>query len=360
MSELFQLQGFATFAERERKVSKLRIVRPDIVVSHRATKEAIDTQLDLEKMLGAAVVEQARYFRAMRGAFLKEAMRAFDFVRRTVHMPPGEFVTIEEHRQRVARLFAATRLLGRVRVQKELDLPAKILRSDFSEDSFSEVLGQVGVDQAVAYLAQLPVATREEWMRLLRASGTAAFTAAGVENTAALEALKKLVQQALAENWTRPEFENKAEELLRVFETEAGSLRTLWNTTASTAMQKGREDIFTDPEIQKIVPYWLYDAILDNRVRPNHAALDCAIAPISWERWWGPRGLRSPNGFNCRCTMVGLTPVRARNLIAGGAPYFDATKGISYGGPDFGFIKLFAEGGKQICCEPDPGWEKAA
>jgi SPP1 gp7 family putative phage head morphogenesis protein len=271
---------------------------------------------------------------------------------------PTEHTITYAHIDRVTKLFAATRLLGRARVQKELNLPTKILRTDFGEESFSEVLGQVGVDQAVAYLESLPVATREEWQRLLQQGSPAAFTASGIENAVALEALKKLVGQALSENWNRPQFEAQAEILLHKFEIEAGSLRTLWNTTTSTAMQKGREDIFTDPEAQKSVPYWLYDAILDNRVRPNHAALDGAIAPISWERWWGPRGLRCPNGFNCRCTMVGLSSVRAKKMIESGSPYFDATEGIDYGGPDFGFVK-FAEN-KKICCDPDSGWTKAS
>lgn len=332
----------------------IHVKKPDIVVSRRASPEAIDTQLDLEKMLGAAVVEQARYFRALHGAFLKEALRTFDARRREVLAPYEEHEAANEHVGRVMKLFAATRLLGRLRVKKELDLPLALVKKEFSE-----VLGQVGVEQAVAYLENLPVVTREEWLALLRDSHKAAFTASGVENTAALEALKKLVQQALAENWTRPEFEDKAEETLRVFESKAGSLRTLWNTTTSTAMMKGREDIFTDPDVRRFIPYWLYDAILDNRVRPNHAALDGAIAPIEWEKWWGPRGLRTPNGFNCRCTMVGLTKTRALKLIASGSPYFDATEGVSYGGPDFGFIK-FAQSAKQVCCEPDAGWLKAA
>jgi SPP1 gp7 family putative phage head morphogenesis protein len=334
-------------------VSKLRVVKPDIVVSRRASQEAIDTQLDLEKMLGAAVVEQAKYFRAIHGSLMKMAITAFVNRHRSVH-EPSDRTQMYSHIERVTKLFAATRLLGRVRVKKELDLPTSVIKH-----TFSEVLGQVGVDQAVAYLENLPVSTPEEWRRLIQEGGRAAFTAAGIESQAALEALKKLVAQALAENWTRPEFEDRATELLRTFETEAGTLRTLWNMTTSTAMQKGREDIFTDPEVQKSVPYWLYDAILDNRVRPNHAALDGAIAPISWERWWGPRGLRSPNGINCRCTMVGLSVVRAKKMIESGAPYFDATEGIDYGGPDFGFVKLFAEGGR-VCCEPDAGWEKAA
>lgn len=327
---------------------------PEIAIAPHATREEIDTQLDLEKMLGAAVVEQARYFREIHTALLHTALKAFVAGRREVHPLSGEHAIHNAHVERVARLLAATRLLGRVRVLKEIGLPLETGRTDFAE-----VLKQVGVDEAVAYLASLPVATRDEWYRLIQGSSRAAFTAAGVENTAALEALKRMVAQALTENWNRPEFEQAAEELLRKFESEAGSLRTLWNTTTSSALAKGREDIARDPDVQKVNPFWLYGAMMDFRVRPNHAALNGAIAPIAWEKWWGPRGLRPPNGYNCRCTMVLLTTPRAKRLIAQGSPYFDATKGIEYGGPDLGFIK-FAEAGKRICCEPDADWEKAA
>ena len=68
--------------------------------------------------------------------------------------------------------------------------------------------------------------------------------------------------------------------------------------------------------------------------------------------------MRCPNGFNCRCTMIGLTAADAKRMLEKGAPFFDATKDISYGGPDLGFIK-FAERAKVVTCEPDTGWSKS-
>jgi SPP1 gp7 family putative phage head morphogenesis protein len=342
------------FAEYKRRVAKPKTVAP-APLAHRATQEAVDTQADLDKMFLAAMGEQARYFRELHGAYLATALRSFEKGQRDVYEPNYNHAIRFAHIERVANLLAATRLLGRVRVLKEIGLPLELVRIDFSE-----VLEQVGVNQAVAYLASLPVATRDQRNRLLQAARQAAFAAAGVENTAALEALKKLVAQALKENWTRPEFEERAEELLGKFESKAGQLRTLWNTTTASAMAKGREDAFKSPAVRKIVPYWLYEAVLDDRVRPNHAALDGAIAPMDWERWWGPRGLRSPNGFNCRCTMVGLFASDREKLLAKGAPYFDATKGVEYGGPDIGFVKFAEPGAARVCCQPDEGWEKTA
>jgi hypothetical protein len=68
--------------------------------------------------------------------------------------------------------------------------------------------------------------------------------------------------------------------------------------------------------------------------------------------------------------MIGLTAARAEKLIAEGGAYFDATKGVRYGGPDAGFVKfagtagatqepLEGDGSGSVCCEPDAGWMKS-
>lgn len=331
---------------RSIKVGKLRVIRPDIVVSHRASIEAINTQLDLEVMLAVAVVEQARHFRAVHSGLLKSALASFDRRSRSISAPLGQQSQTNLHIHRVATLLAATRILGRARILRETGLPLELGRGrmgrayfDDSKDS-DEILGQIGVDQAVAYLQSLPVATRQEWEQLVGASAHTAFTAAGIEDKAALEALKQMIAQSLAENWSRTEFESQATALLKTFETEAGSLRTLWNTVTASAMAKGREEMLNDKDVVKIVGYRLYDAILDNRTRFNHALLDGGIAPSTWFGWleYAP-----PNGFNCRCTLVGITSVRAKLLLSQGSPYYDLTENIPLGaGPDAGFDKLAA------------------
>lgn len=301
---------------------------PKIRVTRTASREAVETQLDLEKMLAAAVMEQARYFHAIAGALLETGRMAFAAGARAIAESAGTGAETLAHIRRLAEILTATRMLGRVRVRKEVGLP---LASDLQ---FAEVLHGIGVDQAVEYLRSLPVATREEWLRLLEANQGPAFTAAGVENKAALEALRDLVGQALDRGWTAAEFEQGAMELLAKFQEEAGALRTLWNTVTATAMARGREEMLDDPEVKKIVAYRLYDAIIDSRTRPNHAALDGGIAPADWEGWpeYAP-----PNGFNCRCTLVGITAVRARRMLESNEG-FDLTVKIPVGaGPDPGF-----------------------
>lgn len=307
-----------------------KVKRPEIRVTSRASQEAIDTQLDLEKMLAAAVYEQARYFRAIAEALLRQALQAFH-IRVGLHEPAFVSGELWQHIERVAAILAATRILGRVRIRKEAGLP---LESDRAE--FAEVLHGVGVEDAVAYLQSLPIATQQEWRQLLGVAQQQAFTAAGVENKAALEALRNLVSDALDQGWSGQQFESAAQDLLAKFQTEAGSLRTLWNTVTANAMAKGREEMLDDPEVKKIVSWRLYDAILDFHTRPNHRKLDGGIAPADWEGWaiYAP-----PNGFNCRCTLIGITSARANTMLGAGS-YFDLSKHIPLGaGPDPGFEK---------------------
>jgi hypothetical protein len=49
------------------------------------------------------------------------------------------------------------------------------------------------------------------------------------------------------------------------------------------------------------VEYLEYSTVGDDRVRPEHAALDGFVAHISDERW---ATIAPPNGFNCRCTLI--------------------------------------------------------
>jgi SPP1 gp7 family putative phage head morphogenesis protein len=312
-----------------RRLGRLRVKRPDIVVSNRASREAVNAQLDLEVMLAAAVVEQARFFREVGGAFLEEARHAF--ARRSTHLfaPPAAHHFIYGHVARIAAIFAAVRILGRVQIMKDVGLPLKQARGEFAE-----VLSGVGVDQAVQYLRSLPVATRRDWEKVIAESQKGAFTAAGVESKVALEELRNLVAKALAEDWSPSEFEKAATELLLKFKTEAGALRTLWNTTTANAMAKGREEMLNDPDVVKIVSFRMYDAIIDNRTRWNHALLDGGIAPWDWPGW---ERYAPPNGFNCRCTLVGITGSRADSLLGAGF-YKDLTEGVPFGaGPDYGF-----------------------
>lgn len=322
-----------------------QVERPDLVqagagirMAGPMRRETRETLMDLEKMFWAAVLEQARFFRSISGAFLEEAQRAFASGSE-ISAPPFADDVVFAHAARVAELLAATRILGRLRVRREAGLPLDRGSASLTTRRtlrFAEELSGVIPQRAVAYLRSLPVATRAEWERLIAAHRGAAFTAAGIEQKAALTALRDLIATSLESGLTPQQFDRAAREVLRNFTTSAGRLRTLWNTNVATAMARGRKEEMDDPAVRELLPWRLYDAILDARVRPNHAALDNGIAPWDWPGW---ARYEPPNGYNCRCVLLAIPAARARKMLADGSAT-DLTEGVPAGaGPDEGFFK---------------------
>lgn len=54
-----------------------------------------------------------------------------------------------------------------------------------------------------------------------------------------------------------------------------------------------------------LFPYWEYKTVGDDKVRPEHAKLHGVILPANDPRW---RKIWPPNGWKCRCYVVGRMP----------------------------------------------------
>ncbi len=297
-------------------------------------KAAEETQRDLTKLEDRAILEQMRFFHLYEPALLSSALRSF-----SARRPELDSVLVRAelfgHIERLAEIYAAARLLGKIRVRREAGLPPS--RSLGSTMEFAETLKGIGVRNAVEHIRGLRVVTPEEWKRLTDAQRARAFSASGIEERAALEGLKKLLIEGIEKDWTEREFEEQARALLGKFQQEAGALRTLWNTSVGQALARGREEELNDPEVKRVVSWRLFDAILDFATRPNHRVLDGGLAPADWPGWMRYAPLL---GWNCRCTLVGVTSSWARKLLDGGRPYFDLTQGVpALAGPDPGFAR---------------------
>ena len=83
-----------------------------------------------------------------------------------------------------------------------------------------------------------------------------------------------------------------------------GRIETLVRTNYMDALNQGRDSFFEDPALDGFVVAYQYSAILDDRVRPNHAWMDGRVYSVSNPVWkaWTP-----PNGYNCRCMKVPIT-----------------------------------------------------
>ena len=83
-------------------------------------------------------------------------------------------------------------------------------------------------------------------------------------------------------------------------------LEVIARTNLAEAMSEGRFATFTDPELPEGFVYALqHSAILDDRVRDSHRAMDGVTLPPA--AWLGPPDRRPPGSWNCRCVLIPLS-----------------------------------------------------
>jgi SPP1 gp7 family putative phage head morphogenesis protein len=88
-------------------------------------------------------------------------------------------------------------------------------------------------------------------------------------------------------------------------------LETIYRTNTQSAYATGRWKQIQ--EVKDRRPYLQYKAIMDSKVRDDHAAMNDKVYPVDhpiWDEW------QTPAGFNCRCYLKSLTAkqVESRGL----------------------------------------------
>lgn len=303
--------------------SRKPVTAPKLRTPKDGRREARETNLDVETMTAAAVIPQAFYFRKVRPALGAAALDAFRNRRPLTPLTVADGEALALMQARLRRLYAATIALGRARVRDEAKLPVK------RDPQFSEILHGVPPKDAINHILSLNVVSRDEFARLTLDAQRQAFTASGAVRRDALDALRRLVARALERGWTERQFTDAARTLMDRFATSGIRFRTVWNTTVKSAMEEGRRRALQDPDVAAVLTHGLFDAMNDFATRPNHRALDSAVAPV--EYWMANRiDLRPPIGFNCRCALIWITEARAQRMVEQGRA-FDITQDFPVG-----------------------------
>jgi SPP1 gp7 family putative phage head morphogenesis protein len=136
---------------------------------------------------------------------------------------------------------------------------------------------------------------------------------AQVERDFVFKTLKPIIYNAIKSGATIKDFIDETNKALEPYfvtgaldEAAFNSYRleTILRTNLNEAMNEGRKAFFESPETKGYVQAYQYSAILDDRVRENHAALDGLIFSIT-----SPAIARisPPNGYNCRCLLIPVT-----------------------------------------------------
>ena len=121
---------------------------------------------------------------------------------------------------------------------------------------------------------------------------------------------------------------------------EGFQLETLFRTRNQIAQSAGQFAANQDEAVQEILWGYEYDAVLDDRVRPEHEALNGSRFPKGspfWAVYW------PPNGYNCRCTVLEIfkdesdARLKRPQKVKDGEVVSTRTKGATVPQPDPGF-----------------------
>lgn len=179
---------------------------------------------------------------------------------------------------------------------------------------------------AVDYFRSKGYALGFNWEAMAVEAHARAFTVAKVMNMDVLQSIREELDRALAGGLTLEQFKANLEPRLKalgwwgkqVVEGPSGSaqivnvstphrLETIYRTNLQSSYMAGRFRQFMDNVDDR--PWFEYVAVMDNRTRPAHAAMNGRIFrfddPI-WDTCW------PPNGYNCRCRVRALTDAQAQ------------------------------------------------
>jgi uncharacterized protein with gpF-like domain len=297
---------------------------PIIHLSARGRQETIAILEDQVAFIHALIISHLKQMHTNHEHWMQVAREGFN-----AHMVIS---TVIDHTcaERIAQLIGTCRMAAKVRVRKQ----AQAHGVQFAEKEFPRELTP---DKAIEWIKSLPIATREHWEMILAQSHQAAFFITGIEQRETLNVIQKAIEDSLKQGWTLKQYEAEVRAQLDDLALTGGRLRNVWHNVVTSSYQQERYKELADPEVKAVLPYFMFDALIDGVTRENHALLDNGIAPQDWFGWMTYKPML---GFNCRCQVIALTAGRAESLLASGECW-DMTQGVPPGaGPDEGYRRM--------------------
>lgn len=111
-------------------------------------------------------------------------------------------------------------------------------------------------------------------------------------------------------------------------------IETIFRTQHQLAYSAGAAAADADPDIAGIIWGYEYVTVGDDRVRPNHRALDGVKLPKEDPRW---SQIRPPNGYSCRCQVLRVFDTDEHGVVEPGPIDFGDGKGPVDPAPDRGW-----------------------
>lgn len=128
------------------------------------------------------------------------------------------------------------------------------------------------------------------------------FYASNVQRISLVRSLQKSLANAIEEGLSFQDWK-ESDPVKTIRNISDARKETIFRTNFNTAYHDGIIE-----ETKAVGGYLRYSAVLDDRVRPSHAALHDITLPASDSFW---KRYRAPLGFNCRCTTIPVSKSRA-------------------------------------------------
>jgi SPP1 gp7 family putative phage head morphogenesis protein len=174
-------------------------------------------------------------------------------------------------------------------------------------------------EEAIAYFERKGLKVSWDWQEVWRHANAQSFTVAKVTRLDVLSDIYNALDEDLKKGGSFPAFLDKLQPLLiskgwwgkrEQTNRQTGEVRTvtygtpwrletIYETNLQTAYMAGRYQGMM--AAKQYAPWWEYAATMDNRTRPQHAALNGMVFRYDdpfWQTWY------PPNGFRCRCRVI--------------------------------------------------------
>lgn len=166
-------------------------------------------------------------------------------------------------------------------------------------------------EDAVRYLDKKGERVSGSWVDFWQHAHDESFTIANVAHLDVLQDIHGMITDALSNGQAFNEFKNNIIPALKTkgwygqgFGEDGRKLIAprrldlIYRQNMQTSYSAGRYKGLSDNADAR--PYWRYNAIMDSRTRPAHAALNGKVFRLDNPFW---DSMYPPNGFNCRCTV---------------------------------------------------------
>jgi SPP1 gp7 family putative phage head morphogenesis protein len=189
----------------------------------------------------------------------------------------------------------------------------------------------VDAEDAITWFADRLVLTRAQVEELTAALADRAFYVSAVAQLDLVTQVWDAIGTALKDGEDLEDFKARVTESLTsawegTVENPAARIETIFRTNVQSAYTAGRYKQATDEDTIADRPYWMFDAIEDDRTSEICEKCDGTVRPAD-DAWW--KSHLPPLHFNCRSHFITLTGEQAdKHGVAKKPPTIEADDGF--------------------------------